>query len=386
MFVRSFFCPYCFNTIKAPELIFKDAKCGLPQERKISWHEKVGLTPAPRSVVCNMNKSDKCKKCSRIVTRRVCPKCNQQLPVDIDSLSDITIAVIGARGTGKSHFIALLINRIEEMYKEFDWILTPMTDQTISNYRENFYKPLFERKVTIESTQTRRSPEPLIYSLRIKKTNKRIMLVFFDGAGENFSMQQKIEEFNSYVRNASGIICLIDPLQLPLINSELKQRAKSVPDISTDAGDVLVSLCNTLYSSHSEKSWQTKGIPIPLAVAFSKMDAIKKSNVLRPGEYNDGGYLLDDDSDVYRESGSIHGVVNKSDVENISSSLEGWLHNQGAHNIFNATRNYRNVSYFGFSALGAPPQGSILSHRPTPIRVEDAFLWILAQNGLLKMK
>ena len=389
--IRSFFCPHCFNRIKVCDLLYKDSKCNKFQSREPHWLERCGVLPSPRSIQCTLHKEGSappyraCAKCSHVVSQRYCPRCEEALPMEIDNLSDITIAIVGAKSSGKSHFIALLIKRLTELYRTFDWVLTPLTQDTIDTYRDRYSNPLFSQKVTITSTPKGEEPVPLMYSLRFKKTGKRVMLVFFDAAGEDFTDENSLRTYIRYVCNASGIICLLDPLQLPHVHTQLKQRNCELPDVGERTEDVLHSLTAILREHFLQKLFNTvnkNGIPIPLAVAFSKVDAIRRSNVPDDGEDANNALWLDDHCTIYQES-RHNGVYNASEMEDIHYCMESWLHTASEDALVNSLGNYKDCRLFAFSALGAPPKGDTLLRTPTPIRVEDAFLWILARNGLI---
>lgn len=390
---KSFYCPHCFHLIKPYQLIFRDPKCERVVPRVPSWLEKMGVTDPPKFVPCpreayeeNLRvRPDQCKKCSRRITQRMCPMCSSSLPASIDELSDITIAVVGAKGAGKSHFIALLIQRITQLYRTFDWSLQALTEKTIKNYKSNFYEPLFRDQNTLEATKKNIEPEPLMYSLKFRKTNKRIMLVFFDAAGEHFDNEEKMSTVNRYIYNAAGIICLMDPLQLPPVRQELAESGMALPDQATDTAEILERLNRLIRSGYDQKgkSLGEATIPVPLAVAFSKIDALKTTD---PG-YS-GRLLFDAESMVYQDS-RYDGYLDAAEMNTIDSHMTSWLEvADPMMGILNQCRDYKKVKFFGFSALGAPPtqDNSKLSCPPRPIRVEDPFLWILAENGFMKTK
>jgi len=54
--------------------------------------------------------------------------------------------------------------------------------------------------------------------------------------------------------------------------------------------------------------------------------------------------------------------------------------------IIPQSQQFKKTGFFGFSALGCNPRSSNgnLEHDPKPNRVEDPFLWILKQCGVIK--
>lgn len=305
------------------------------------------------------------------------------MPTEIDSLSDITIAIVGAKSTGKSHYIAVLIQRIIQLFHYFDWVLEPLTESTIDVYRQRFYNPLYQQRKRLETTDARANIDPLMYSLRFRKKNKSIMLVFFDAAGELFTRGETMERSTRYICNASGIICLVDPLQLRGVREELKKRGMELPDVASTGADDIMSKITHLLEHNGQRA--TKNIQIPLAVAISKIDALRTSTVLNPGEEYYGTLLFDDNNILFRDS-EHKGYCDTNEIDTIHALLHNWTEGIGESSLLHSCHSYKDYRFFGFSALGAPPKGDQLSRTPTPIRVEDAFLWILAKNGFIKLK
>lgn len=378
----SFYCPHCFDLVRICDLEYCDPKCNQIITHTPSIMERVGLASPPRSVPCpesvrsRVNNDKLCRTCSRMVTQKICPLCKGVLPATIDDLSDITIAIIGAKGSGKSHYVALLVDRIKKLFRTFGWTLQALTDETIENYKTHFYTPLFLAQVPLQTTR-RGKPEPLMYSLKFHKGNKRVMLVFFDAAGEHFNNAADMQSMNRYISNASGIICLMDPLQLPEVRRELQDRNVPLPDQATNVGEILDRLKNLINAKGKIKT--------PLALAFSKMDALRTNDP----DYC-GRILFDGNTSMIYQDSSYQGCIRKEELETIHCTLESWLEVVEPDILQACEKEFQDYKLFGFSALGEPPVqekgGLKLGCPPRPFRVEDPFLWILAVNGLIKIK
>ena len=141
MFKRTVTCPLCFERINVSDIGFK---CDAPSCRgsaeifrsksEIPLLEKLGFASAPKR---------RLHTCGNMATTRICPKCKQEIPTAIDDLSDLSIAIIGAKEAGKSHYVAMLIHWIKRMGTEFGWNLTALTEDTIRRYNDEFHRPLF---------------------------------------------------------------------------------------------------------------------------------------------------------------------------------------------------------------------------------------------------
>ncbi|MBE6385492.1 MAG: hypothetical protein E7048_07495 [Lentisphaerae bacterium] len=371
---RTVMCPLCFDKIKLSDILYR---CGNPaclgmadiarSADEIHWLEKIGLKLPPRSVIHT--------KCGNLATKRICPKCQQELPVNVDKLSNYSIAIIGAKDAGKSHYVAMLIHWIKKAGADFGWNLTELSDRTIERYHQEFFKPLFEHHVPIDTTQAVRggTAEPLIYSLN--KGSKSIMLVFFDAAGENLNSADDMWYIERYICNASGIICLLDPLQLTLVRREIGKKYGNdvLPDQHSDTASIINRVEN-IIRKHTDVG--IRKLPIPLAVAFSKMDFVEAA-----------GCNAEAIADRLSEETLHRGVFNETEFTEIDGLMRSWVEEVDiSAGIIPQSQQFKKTGFFGFSALGCNPRSSNgnLEHDPKPNRVEDPFLWILKQCGVIK--
>lgn len=398
----NFICPYCFNRINSkglrflcsnPECIVEDIPYTefkldrqlrrtdplnpqspvLPEELRLIERRQPVFTPGGggffgtifgRGNVTSAN----CPRCTKKTTTRACPICHSELPYGIDRSPGKTIAIIGAKESGKSHYIAVLIQQIRQLAYMFGWSMHAMNDETIRLYETRFHQPLYKRKETIRATAAADidAHKPLFYSLRFRNLDETITLVFFDTAGENLDSESRISKVNRYIYNAAGIILLLDPLQLPRVRARLPEEA--LPRENSETGLILQRTANVIRTGTGTSPG--KKIKIPLALTFSKMDALKP--------------VLGSEAPLYLPS-EHRGGVSLADFKRIDRFVGNWVdyldENGSMHKGLNA---FENISFFGMSALGCNPQASQkLDHVPRPIRVEDPFLWILHQYGLL---
>ena len=378
LFKRYVNCPLCFERIKISDIGFKCENPGckgkpaffrLPKD--ISPIEKMGLQSAPKRYP---------HECGNFATARICPKCQQEIPTDVDELSDMSIAIIGAKESGKSHYVAMLIYWIKRMGAEFGWNLTALTETTIDRYEQEFRRPLFDKHESIRSTNLIRGAgqvSPLIYSLSIGKgvLSRRIMLVFFDAAGENLEDNGNIQYISRYIYNASGIICLLDPLQLVRVRDALvsKYGEGALPEKNAETGTIINRVERLLRKNLDIGGGRIK---IPLAVAFSKMDFVREAGDNAAGVYDE----------LFKDT-RHHGAFCEPEFKNIDGLMRSWVQEVDVSaDILAQSENFEKNAFFGFSALGCNPKGNgeRLDRDPRSFRVEDPFLWLLRQKGLIK--
>lgn len=367
-------CPYCYEEVKTTELKFYCKNCKQFVNYNPSFFEKCGLKTKTHIL---------CPKCNQRTSVKRCPHCNEELPFSIDSIPNMSIAIVGAQDSGKSHYIAMLIKQLGELGGAFT--LRALNDETVNRYERDFYNPLFNRREIINKTQSGKArhdlTHPLIYSLHCKWKNKSILLKFFDTAGEDLeSGVTRMESLNRYICSASGIICLLDPLQLENVRSALSNCiSKNDLPIKNLGTEQIVKNVTELISNDSYNTGRNFSglIDIPLAIAISKTDAL----------VSDTSYplLFDSQSPLFQD-GLCKGAFSLGDFTRINSLMHDWVALADNNTISEAER-YQSVGFFGFSALGNQTQfngnARVLTCTPRPCRVLDPFIWILWKNGLI---
>ena len=307
----------------------------------------------------------------------VCPKCGGELPLNIGTAKSYPIAIIGAKETGKSNYVAVLINQLKnEIGRSFNCALMACGDKTLNRYRTEFYDPLYRHRTCVRGSDAG-DVDPLIYSLIFqrkgglfkKAVNDAVSLTFFDTAGENLNSLASMQTFNRYLYHSSGIILLLDPLQLPTVRDELQGKIR-LPEENTDVNTILNRTIEIIRTG-SGLTDLSKKIDIPIAIAFTKIDAVDE--------------LLDPASCLKNDSSHIRkGVFDKIDFQDanneMQSLVESWL---GMELYQTVSTQFSNFAFFGLSALGSNPDMDNKIPKFRPFRVADPFLWILSQEQII---
>lgn len=379
MFRRTVICPFCFEKVNVSDIGFK---CDLPTCRssveffrvksKIPLLEKLGVVSAPKRLR---------HTCGEMTTTRICPNCRSEIPIDIEDLIDFRIAIVGTPAAGKSIYVTMLINWIRSMAAElgWTWTLAALNEDTI-NQCEAFYRQLFKRHEELYASRPicdTYPHSPLVYVLRLGKgmASKRIMLTFLDVPGENLFNQAFLPHVSRYICNASGIICIVDPLQIlgvrKMVAAKYGEDALPMPDIY-DSGIIIRNVVDVIMANtHCGKK-----IKIPLAVSFSKMEAIK-------GIVDNGVDISQRILDKTRHCG----VFNESEFADIDGMMRSWIEKlDDAAGIIGQSESFAHKGFFGFSAIGPDTRftNCHLGQDPRSIRVEDPFLWLLHLRGFVK--
>ncbi|MDP4146952.1 MAG: hypothetical protein Q8936_21180 [Bacillota bacterium] len=390
-----YICPFCFTEHKLNEVEFRCSsdpkKCAYEKDDKFT--DMFGVEQLKGRVIKNMSEDEKnvmpkeafCPKCGGKTTVRLCPTCHSELPYTVGEYEDLIFAVIGAKEAGKSHYISVLIDKImNEIGTAFNCSLQPINDETIKRYRNDFYYPVFRKNEVIRVTRSARTDssvrKPLIYTLtfkedgilggllKSKKINNVVTVAFFDTAGEDLNEEDVMQTVNKYIYNSSGIIFLLDPLQLPEVREGLPVGTP-LPEQNTEMEDLLARTANLIRKAKGIN--MNKLIEIPVAVAFSKMDAVAA--------------LMDPSSCINYPSKHVkQGKFDLGDFEDVNGFMESLVRSWGGENFANQlSANFKEHAYFGITALGCNPESNKIG-KLRPHRVEDPFLWLLWKRKLIK--
>jgi len=370
-----FTCPYCYGEHSAMECGLKcsysvngkpDIKCSKGTVEK--FDDSHGYDWIPQA------HKKSCLQCTDAVKKLFCLSIDKEIPIDFLSMKSLPIALLGAKASGKSNYIGVIINEIRRtMSGPFNCSLSmACSEESQKNYKDLYYKPLYENKKTVDATSQGEIP-PLIFPLRFmdKKDNITNMaaLTFYDTAGENLDNQAEMGKFARYIANSKGIILLLDPLQVPEIRDNLQKNGfTALPEQNTDTYEVLSRITQVIRGSKNIKG----KIEIPLALVFTKIDVLEQYNVLPP------------DSCLRDESLHVQqGIFVNSDFENTNMEMKRLIDRYAA-GLETSLKEFKHYSIFGVTALGANPSGNSLSATIKPRRVLDPLLWLLAINNYIK--
>jgi len=319
----------------------------------------------------------KCIKCKEAAKQLFCDDTKKEIPIEFLSMRSLPIALLGAKASGKSNYIGVLINEIrKKMTSPFNCSLSMACSQESKEaYDELYYRPLYKEGKTVFGTDAGKEVPPLIFPLRFMDTKNRIVnmaaLTFYDTAGENLNDKGVMHKFNRYITNAHGIILLLDPLQVPNIRKNLINNGFTMlPDQNTEIYDVLSIIIDVIRGVRNIKGQ----IQIPLALVFTKIDVLEQYSI------------LPEDSCLKEESDHIkRGAFIKPDFENTNIQMQDLIDNWLDADLMGYIKQFKQYSFFGVSSLGGNPNGTKIDSKGIrPRRVLDPLLWLLSENGYIK--
>lgn len=308
-----------------------------------------------------------CEKCGVPTKRCLCPICHQQLPFTWGREEPRIFSVIGARNSGKSTWIAVLIDQLfKEVGPANGFVMMPLSDESQRRYRTEYYNPLFRRGELLDQTQpaAARKSEPLVYSLRSGEPNSStseryeyrppVTLAFFDIAGEDLNVENLISKHSRYVYRSHGSIMLIEP-------------SAAYPEGIDDAE--AIDILSRIIRLHEKgrRIHSDAPIGIPLAVCLSKFDVFR-DQVQQREIWDSPDHSIGFDQDSFSRTNRF---------------FENFLTQNGAAAfVALAKSRFSEVGFFGLSALGNEPIDGRVD-RIDPVRVCDPILWLLNRSGFL---
>lgn len=344
------------------------------------WNESTSLGPAfqynPWPVAHNpfwaKKKNAPCPTCNQTSTKRLCPSCHKELPFSIATENQLNLAIIGAKRSGKSHFVAVLIEELKNRIGlEFDMAVMPMNQETGDRYQDEFFNPLYVKKQILEETQSGdvnlRNREPLVFRLQFPSVDGRVgavvTLCFFDAPGEDLKSEDQISRLTKYVYNADGLILLTEVAD--------KSNKGSGQHNAHPSQSIVESIIRIYETAHGLSAQQN--IPASIALTVSKMDSVEE-------------YFPERHHPIWQNPLHRDGF-DMSDYYLCSAEVEGALRESGAGQLCTLSKlrfGEKNTGFFAISSLGHTPNGANVGEIE-PIRVSEPLLWLLGQFGLIPM-
>ena len=186
--------------------------------------------------------------------------------------------------------------------------------------------------------------------------------------------EEYLDLYANHIRNAEGILFLVDPLQLSTIRRKLiLNQDDNGGDFTSqyqESRDVVITLAEHFIGSQEDGKTS-----IPTAVVITKSDMLT-SLAEEEGEY------IKPNSNVFENY--IHkGYFNLNEYENINGEVQRFLEKVDLAFKDAVEVHFKNVSYFAVSSLGQNPVEGKLEKVIQPMRIDEPFLWLLYKLGYI---
>lgn len=322
-------------------------------------------------------RSAPCPNCHTTSETQLCRDCHGELPPDADRLDPVSLAVVGARGTGKTTYLVSLLNHLRQVWGRTTGATVTELDATtrarVAELMENVEQG-FSVGSTVAAGAKADILEPLLLGLD-QHGGRRRTLSLFDAAGEDLEEASRVRAYGANLARADAIAFLFDPLQDRSVRAQTEGLIHQPPI----AGDPLLVLNNVV--DEVQRRLGTERIPTTLAVVVSKLDALQLA-ARSPGTPLSG--LLNGGSTLMSELSPTRGIAfDPADRGLVHEETRSLLLHLGATQfVARAESSFATVEYFAVSALGhGPVDGAHFSDAGiTSFRVADPLLWLLQQR------
>jgi hypothetical protein len=384
-------CPYCYQKVDGHRLWYQCTGRGLPgrDECKPVSDEararETGYREAVRRSFGAVTKSPvwpakaMCPDCGADSGIRVCPNCHTPVSANFGSSASPLIAMVGAKGTGKTVYLNVLGHELlHNLRRRFgaDVRMSGVGQRSAVADALSVDMVFSEHKLmahTEASVNGRRAPAVFEWRqehrlARVLRRYRTTYLSFYDTAGEDLTDQEKTHDL-VYLNAADALILLLDPFMIPTARDQIRLPEEAIRSKESTV-DVVNRVTEKLRSSHGIKS--SRSIKLPVAVAFAKMDAFFE--------------VLGGDHPLLRPppaAPAYDEVAGQATHEQLRALLYQWKADEiDTHLRFN----YANFRYFAVSSLGAPPEyatGDVNPRGVRPFRVAEPLLWLLSQFNVV---
>lgn len=315
------------------------------------------------------------------LTERLCPYCHKELVPNAGLYDMKIIAMYGDTNAGKTVYL----NILEAVLRGDPRLNTDLSafhgsmffqgnDEELKLHDEN-YNQLLDKHRLLRATEGGHIVKPQVFRYCYKTADKphedkNLLIVFRDIPGEDIRSTEKLHRYSFYLKNADGIIVLLDATKLTQV----------IPFLNTDGNEIgNLNVSQALGNLSDLLTVITGGnkIGTPTAVVLAKADVL--GHVLQ----NDNAKKFDEINDS--NANNIHVThLNRKAIKNLNGNVRNILSNlRETNTIINPVEYcFSDYSYFAVSALGENPKKDedgqyVLSIKP--MRVAEPFYWILSK-------
>jgi len=316
---------------------------------------------------------DSARDCYGVETReRICPYCHNPLPANYGKYKVHFIATVGITSSGKTVYLSQLLKRMDMYMTNVNLVtldMTPANEQFLEEHPVEKDKPL------PLGTPPGTLSAPLFY---VVLGNEYHTLVFYDVAGEDCVKANEMHKYGPFIKNADGIIMILDPKQFAVVNTSGDKVAKP--------NAVLQAMFNAFIGGSRGKS------TVPLALALSKSDVLERQHLFHINIKDNSNIFRDIEYDPKNPGFDIKQYRNlMGEVRNFLKEIpEG----RATTNVLD--RCFSRAGLFAFSSLncdvkeeemviaGEVKKVSIPMAHPNPRRIEEPLLWLLSEFGIIQ--
>jgi len=307
------------------------------------------------------------------------PTCRFTLPPGWRETPSTCVVMAGARGSGKSMYIAVLVKQLEQFGELAGIRVSPATHPSATLYSTVYEKPLFEQRGMLPPTPPLSNAdghqrEPLVLEFA-PRAGARHYLALRDVGGEDLEAASLDLENLQFLSNADSVLFLFDPLSLPDVREQL---FGIVPMPATPvSGESAAVLDNILRLIRGRRP--------RLALVLSKFDVLQ---AMRDVHGADLSLIMQNTGVAFARELGWRGHYAERDGQLLHEEIRSLLQWLGVSWLVTAMERLSvqqgiDQRFFAVSALGDSPDGAYLHDRGiAPFRCLDPIRWILAGRAL----
>lgn len=315
------------------------------------------------------------------LTERLCPFCHKELIPNAGLYDMKIIAMYGDTNAGKTVYLNILeavlrgdprLNMDSSAFQ--GCMFFQGNDEELKLHDENYNQLLGEHKL-LKATTSGQVVKPQVFRYSYKTADKpyedkNLLIVFRDIPGEDVRSADKLRRYGFYLKNADGIIVLLDATKLTQVIPYLNIEKSEIGNLNVS--QAIGNLSDLLAVVNGKKK-----ITIPTAVVLAKSDVLEQ--VLK----NDNAKRFDEINSS--NANNLHVTyLNRKEIKKVDENVRNILGNLKETNtiVIPVDSCLADYSYFAVSALGEDPEEENGVKRVTnirPLRVAEPFYWILSK-------
>lgn len=315
--------------------------------------------------------------------RRACPYCNQLMHED-DIHRSVNIAIVGDSYTGKTHYIAVLIDQLQKgmlmQGKHGSASIVSLSTQTDQIYKDDYHDPILRDKKEAKGTSRGRYDAngqpiikpPLTYQLTIRDNTtgfvRSVNLILYDIAGADIADQTSLVQFGEHILRADAILYFADPMTMDFVRNHLPSHLQ--PDMTK----VSARTPHTVLQNMMKRFEEYKRIPpggdvdIPTAIILSKSDLLRFTIPVPQHQYVS-----------FFQKVVYDGTAHQKDFLQVNQDVQTCLEFYNERALLNEGARFTNVNFFAIAATGNPADSNGEYTSIDPLRCLDPFIWALSQ-------
>ena len=377
-------CQVCFNYFSFKEILFRCSNRVCPAENDpvragfVGLPQWMGQPAVAPSGTGDINQGEAtCAKCQQLTTIHICPRCHCEIPQFPWNAPNMTLAIVGSVGAGKTVYLTTTMKHLQENLGEYlgteagVTISTKRTEDDIKKHEDAIFINNQELQTTLARVNNAEVRLPYTYHLAswnyrkgfhpLKKKLKTYLSIF-DAAGEDFNDRNDTVSLKQ-IPNAQGLIMFIDPMSFPGIAEHFGQERFSAQTPT----QILDKFYNAYVLQNPSLSLGDK-IPVPTAFVLGKTDMLEASLAAHP-EFNNppahkGGVDL---KSIETSSQATRAILEQLGGSTLCGTIESRFSN---HRFFAVSCGRKFVDSTGAARF-----------QPLPSRIMDPILWMLWSNG-----